>query len=390
MRVEWIKFNDKLGPMMEEGWTYRGPEMRAEYHRSWEAWQGIDLPPERKLVLLQIAPKEKEGLRAAVAVGYLRYAAGDIDCPYFVIPGIGGQVTAYADCLPEDFSPQCWNFPVPNREELDRHDHATVKGIGGHAYVEGDLIILRKSQEPKHSDHEIAVSRHTLEALARILHRANPTFRHNDGLTPTQGTTNMDPISTPGGPIDGEAVLQEAILEIPALRVQVATLNQTVAALNAAAAQNGTIAFDAAEMQALNQQIGNLNAVLGTPIQPVPNSAPIPPVSSPSTTPVVTFTPSSSTTTDGSASTGGSSVPPVTTTGSPDSSASSTTVPDGSTSSPASTPAGSASTDTPTTNPTPAATASPAGGSTDSTTAPAPTDTTSTPAATTASNANGN
>lgn len=119
MKIEWVKFKDKLGPQMQEGWRHGGPEMRDEYLRSYNAWQGVSMPKERKLVMVQIAPKEEEGLPAAVAIGYLRYAAGDPECPYFVIPGIGGQVTAYADCLPDDFAPECWHFPEFTSRKMD-------------------------------------------------------------------------------------------------------------------------------------------------------------------------------------------------------------------------------------------------------------------------------
>ena len=36
------------------------------------------------------------------AVGYLKNAAGDKQCPYFVVPGIGGRVLRWCDCLPEN------------------------------------------------------------------------------------------------------------------------------------------------------------------------------------------------------------------------------------------------------------------------------------------------
>lgn len=98
MKISWIKFKDKIGPK-----HFSDPEKRQEeYLRAYSAWQGIRLPKERKYVLCRIAPRDEEGLPEAIAVGYLRYAAGDKSCPFFVIPGVGGQVTAYADCLPQD------------------------------------------------------------------------------------------------------------------------------------------------------------------------------------------------------------------------------------------------------------------------------------------------
>ncbi len=39
----------------------------------------------------------------AVAIGYMKNAAGDKQCPYFVVPGLGGKIIAWCDCLPESF-----------------------------------------------------------------------------------------------------------------------------------------------------------------------------------------------------------------------------------------------------------------------------------------------
>lgn len=55
---------------------------------------------ERKLVLCRVAPKKEKGLPPAIAAGYLRRAGSDA---YFVIPGVGGDVTHYCDCLNDDF-----------------------------------------------------------------------------------------------------------------------------------------------------------------------------------------------------------------------------------------------------------------------------------------------
>ena len=69
-------------------------------------------PPEYKLVLVRtIAGDYKhiegeirfvlnEGLPPGLAVGYRKNAAGDKQSPYFVVPGIGGNVSAWCDCLP--------------------------------------------------------------------------------------------------------------------------------------------------------------------------------------------------------------------------------------------------------------------------------------------------
>jgi hypothetical protein len=64
----------------------------------------IDLP-ERKPVLCQIADRPNQGLPPAVAVGYLRIFSNG---PMFIVPGVGGVVTHYCDCLPDDFIAPLW------------------------------------------------------------------------------------------------------------------------------------------------------------------------------------------------------------------------------------------------------------------------------------------
>lgn len=61
-----------------------------------------NLPPERRHVLLMIAERQESsmGLPPSCAVGYLRIHSGG---PFFVVPGAGGRVTHYADCLGDDF-----------------------------------------------------------------------------------------------------------------------------------------------------------------------------------------------------------------------------------------------------------------------------------------------
>lgn len=60
-------------------------------------------PPERKDVLV-VLEKRSPSLPRAIAVGYMKNSAGQKEHPYFVIPGIGGEVIAWCDCLPEKFS----------------------------------------------------------------------------------------------------------------------------------------------------------------------------------------------------------------------------------------------------------------------------------------------
>lgn len=62
-------------------------------------------PPIKKYVLVLIEPNSA-GLPCGVAVGYRKNAAGDKQCPYFVVIGLhppSGVVIAWCDCLPDGF-----------------------------------------------------------------------------------------------------------------------------------------------------------------------------------------------------------------------------------------------------------------------------------------------
>ena len=71
-------------------------------------WAQQELPQARKHILVQLAAKPDKGLPPAVAVGYLRFAAGDENSPVFTIPGVGGDVVAWCDCLGDDFYAPLW------------------------------------------------------------------------------------------------------------------------------------------------------------------------------------------------------------------------------------------------------------------------------------------
>ena len=80
------------------------------------------LPPERKYVLIQFSKISCYGI-GPVAVGYLRYAAGDRDSPFFVVPGVKRTndyhepdvpreemiVTHWADIFGDDFECPGWH-----------------------------------------------------------------------------------------------------------------------------------------------------------------------------------------------------------------------------------------------------------------------------------------
>jgi hypothetical protein len=64
------------------------------------SWQTSGWPPEKKTVLVWLKGS------ALPFCGYMKYAAGDKESPYFVVyhgnPEIGADVKAWCDCLPND------------------------------------------------------------------------------------------------------------------------------------------------------------------------------------------------------------------------------------------------------------------------------------------------
>ena len=62
------------------------------------------LPPTKPHPLLLLMEPLSNTVPRHAAVGYFRYAGGDPDSPAFTIPGLGGVVLAWADCI-EDFPP---------------------------------------------------------------------------------------------------------------------------------------------------------------------------------------------------------------------------------------------------------------------------------------------
>ena len=83
-----------------------------------QKWDRQELPEEKRYILVQIASREDggRGLPPAVAVGYLRFAAGDHDSPVFTIPGVGGEVVAWCDCLGDDFFAPLWEGKQKGRK----------------------------------------------------------------------------------------------------------------------------------------------------------------------------------------------------------------------------------------------------------------------------------
>ena len=63
--MNWIEFNPELGQMQI-------------------------LPKEREYVIVELE-SEHEGFPNVLVVAYLRYAAGDTECPQFIHPGAAGH-----------------------------------------------------------------------------------------------------------------------------------------------------------------------------------------------------------------------------------------------------------------------------------------------------------
>lgn len=84
-------------------------------------------PPIGKWVMvkLEAKPHDVATLPCGLAIGYRKDAAGDKTCPYFVIPGIGGEVLEWCDCLPEGFE-----YPKASNGELCEGGPQSVKSSG--------------------------------------------------------------------------------------------------------------------------------------------------------------------------------------------------------------------------------------------------------------------
>jgi hypothetical protein len=84
------------------------------------------IPPERKVVAVWLRDSHLP------FCGYIRYAAGDRECPYFVVyhgnAELGADVVAWCDCLP-DVGPA-----VPTAEMYTR-EQATGRGFPARAAI---------------------------------------------------------------------------------------------------------------------------------------------------------------------------------------------------------------------------------------------------------------
>lgn len=78
-------------------------------------------PQLKRYVLVQLSAQPDKGLPGAVAVGYMKNAAGDKQCPYFVVPGAAaGEPTHWCDCLSDDFCAPLWPGTQSRKKEGGR------------------------------------------------------------------------------------------------------------------------------------------------------------------------------------------------------------------------------------------------------------------------------
>jgi len=75
--------------------------------------------PEGKYVVVLLESTDPSCLPCGLGIGYRKDGGGDPQTPYFVIPGIGGEVIAWCDCLPDDFS-----YPIALTKDME----VTMKG----------------------------------------------------------------------------------------------------------------------------------------------------------------------------------------------------------------------------------------------------------------------
>lgn len=83
-RMEWVRFDRQKGSNQK-------------------------LPSAYKPILM-LASSIGPCMPEAIVVGYLKFAAGDKESPYFVSPGHGGNCIAWSDCLIDISAPRLWQI----------------------------------------------------------------------------------------------------------------------------------------------------------------------------------------------------------------------------------------------------------------------------------------
>lgn len=80
-----------------------------------QVWNEVGQSWPRQYRMVLVATAEFVGSAPANIVGYMKYAAGDKNSPYFVCPGAqsGFQPIYWCDCLGDDFAPPNWKMKQP-------------------------------------------------------------------------------------------------------------------------------------------------------------------------------------------------------------------------------------------------------------------------------------
>lgn len=116
----------------------------------WIKWdiENGPYPDERKWVVLLIKSSDNY-LPNSLNVGYLRYAAGDKSCPYFVIPGGVKAIypfipLAYSEVLPDDFLyPKGYLTEAEPKEKVAHYlwfDNFSLKLVSNVLRTEDDML----------------------------------------------------------------------------------------------------------------------------------------------------------------------------------------------------------------------------------------------------------
>jgi hypothetical protein len=107
---------------------------------------GDPLPAERKTVLVWLEDAHLP------FCGYVRYAAGDVNSPYFVVyhgnPKIGTRVVAWCDCLP-DTGPE---VPTAGMYTCERNAGRGYPAMRAYQPESGAAGGVAEGEKPTHDD----------------------------------------------------------------------------------------------------------------------------------------------------------------------------------------------------------------------------------------------
>jgi len=116
------------------------------------------IPAERKTVLVWLRDTHQP------FCGYIRYAAGDLSCPYFVVyhgnTNIGADVVAWCDCLP-DAGP-----PIDSAKMYTKWNR-TGRGVPERPASDANAARSSRPQSPNAADATLAAASRTHRSTRR-------------------------------------------------------------------------------------------------------------------------------------------------------------------------------------------------------------------------------